>query len=202
MAARYALCTVIDEAVLNTPWGAQSDWAGQSLLVTFHRESGGGDKFFRVLERVIGEPASLRGAARAAARVSRARLRRPVSARRARAGAARRSAPEPLSRYSDRARLRRGRSVAALARCRRSTQPGRASRAALGGRGRVRCSCCSARSCSIVRGSGSVPDPINATLANVGLQPLFAARARGASTSSESQTLLAAPDLAGIAGRR
>jgi len=57
MAARYALCTVIDEAVLNTPWGAQSDWAGQSLLVTFHRESGGGDKFFRVLERVSGEPA-------------------------------------------------------------------------------------------------------------------------------------------------
>ena len=56
MAARYALCTVIDEAVLNTPWGAQSDWAGQSLLVTFHRESGGGDKFFRILERVIGEP--------------------------------------------------------------------------------------------------------------------------------------------------
>jgi len=57
IAARYALCTVIDEAVLNTPWGAQSDWAGQSLLVTFHRESGGGDKFFRILERVIGEPA-------------------------------------------------------------------------------------------------------------------------------------------------
>jgi type VI secretion system protein ImpK len=57
MAARYALCTVIDEAVLNTPWGAQSDWAGQSLLVTFHRESGGGDKFFRIMERVIGEPA-------------------------------------------------------------------------------------------------------------------------------------------------
>jgi type VI secretion system protein ImpK len=57
LAARYALCTVLDEAVLNTPWGAQSDWAGQSLLVTFHRESGGGDKFFRILERVIGEPA-------------------------------------------------------------------------------------------------------------------------------------------------
>jgi type VI secretion system protein ImpK len=57
MAARYALCTVIDEAVLNTPWGAQSDWAGQSLLVTFHRESGGGDKFFRILERVLGEAA-------------------------------------------------------------------------------------------------------------------------------------------------
>jgi type VI secretion system protein ImpK len=56
LAARYALCTVIDEAVLNTPWGAQSGWAGQSLLVTFHRESAGGDKFFRILDRVISEP--------------------------------------------------------------------------------------------------------------------------------------------------
>ena len=33
LAARYALCTAIDEAVLNTPWGAQSDWSSQSLLV-------------------------------------------------------------------------------------------------------------------------------------------------------------------------
>src|SRR5215472_5044196 len=43
LAARYALCTVLDEAVLNTPWGAQSGWANQSLLVTFHRESFGGE---------------------------------------------------------------------------------------------------------------------------------------------------------------
>src|SRR5580692_8458042 len=26
LAARYALCSVIDEAVLNTPWGAESGW--------------------------------------------------------------------------------------------------------------------------------------------------------------------------------
>jgi type VI secretion system protein ImpK len=56
LAARYALCTVIDEAVLNTPWGAQSGWAGQSLLVTFHRESSGGEKFFQILDRVMSEP--------------------------------------------------------------------------------------------------------------------------------------------------
>jgi type VI secretion system protein ImpK len=56
LAARYALCTVIDEAVLNTPWGAQSNWAGQSLLVTFHRESSGGEKFFQILDRVMTEP--------------------------------------------------------------------------------------------------------------------------------------------------
>ena len=56
LAARYALCTVIDEAVLNTPWGAQSGWSSQSLLVTFHRESSGGEKFFQILDRVSGEP--------------------------------------------------------------------------------------------------------------------------------------------------
>lgn len=55
IAARYILCTVLDEAVLNTPWGAQSGWAGRSLLVTFHRESSGGEKFFQILERVTSE---------------------------------------------------------------------------------------------------------------------------------------------------
>jgi type VI secretion system protein ImpK len=52
LAARYALCTAIDEAVLNTPWGAQSGWAAQSLLVTFHREAQGGEKFFQILDRL------------------------------------------------------------------------------------------------------------------------------------------------------
>jgi type VI secretion system protein ImpK len=56
MAARYALCTAIDEAVLNTPWGSQSGWSSQSLLVTFHREAFGGEKFFQILERVNTEP--------------------------------------------------------------------------------------------------------------------------------------------------
>jgi type VI secretion system protein ImpK len=56
LAARYALCSVIDEAVLNTPWGAESGWAARSLLVTFHRESFGGEKVFQLVDRVLKEP--------------------------------------------------------------------------------------------------------------------------------------------------
>jgi type VI secretion system protein ImpK len=54
--ARYVLCTFVDSAVLNTPWGAQGDWAGQSLLVLFHKEVSGGEKFFDILERLRGNP--------------------------------------------------------------------------------------------------------------------------------------------------
>jgi type VI secretion system protein ImpK len=56
LAARYALCTVLDEAVTNTPWGVEGNWSSQSLLITFHREAAGGEKFFQILERVSGEP--------------------------------------------------------------------------------------------------------------------------------------------------
>jgi type VI secretion system protein ImpK len=56
LAARYALCSVIDEAVLNTPWGAESGWAARSLLVTFHRESSGGEKVFQIIDRVLNDP--------------------------------------------------------------------------------------------------------------------------------------------------
>jgi type VI secretion system protein ImpK len=56
LAARYALCTAVDEAVMNTPWGSQSGWSGQSLLVTFHREVFGGEKFFQILERISTQP--------------------------------------------------------------------------------------------------------------------------------------------------
>jgi len=45
LAARYALCATLDEAVLSTPWGAQSEWAQQTLLVQLHREAWGGEKF-------------------------------------------------------------------------------------------------------------------------------------------------------------
>jgi len=52
-AARYALCATLDEAVLSTPWGAQSEWAGQTLLVTLHRETWGGEKFFEMLDGIL-----------------------------------------------------------------------------------------------------------------------------------------------------
>ncbi|MEQ1759517.1 MAG: type IVB secretion system protein IcmH/DotU [Vicinamibacterales bacterium] len=56
-AARYALCSTIDEAVLSTPTGAHSDWGQQSLLVALHREAWGGEKVFEVIERISQDPA-------------------------------------------------------------------------------------------------------------------------------------------------
>lgn len=57
LAARYVLCTVLDETVLNTPWGSQSVWATRTLLSTFHNETWGGEKFFQLLDRLLQEPA-------------------------------------------------------------------------------------------------------------------------------------------------
>jgi type VI secretion system protein ImpK len=57
LAARYALCAALDEAVLSTPWGAQSEWAQQTLLVALHREAWGGEKFFEMLNRISRDPA-------------------------------------------------------------------------------------------------------------------------------------------------
>ncbi len=57
LAARYALCAGLDEAVLSTPWGAQSEWAQHPLLVTLHREAWGGEKFFEMLDRISADPA-------------------------------------------------------------------------------------------------------------------------------------------------
>ena len=57
LAARYALCSAIDEAALSTPWGAHSEWRQQTLLVTLHREAWGGEKFFDMLGRILQDPA-------------------------------------------------------------------------------------------------------------------------------------------------
>ncbi len=56
LAARYVLCTLLDETVLGTPWGSESVWSAQSLLSTFHNETWGGEKFFMILERMAQEP--------------------------------------------------------------------------------------------------------------------------------------------------
>ena len=57
LAARYILCTLIDEIVLSTPWGSNSVWSEQSLLSMFHNETWGGEKFFLMLDRMTQEPA-------------------------------------------------------------------------------------------------------------------------------------------------
>lgn len=56
--ARYILCALLDETVLNTSWGAESAWASQSLLSAFHNETGGGEKFFMLLDRWMQQPRS------------------------------------------------------------------------------------------------------------------------------------------------
>ena len=57
LSARYALCAGLDEAVLSTPWGDQSEWAQHPLLVALHREAWGGEKFFDMLDRISQDPA-------------------------------------------------------------------------------------------------------------------------------------------------
>ena len=53
--ARYCLCTAVDEAAALTPWGG-SIWSSQSLLVMFHNETWGGEKFFQLLSRLVQNP--------------------------------------------------------------------------------------------------------------------------------------------------
>ena len=57
LAARYVLCAGIDEAVLSTASGAQSEWSQHPLLVALHREAWGGEKFFEMLDRISADPA-------------------------------------------------------------------------------------------------------------------------------------------------
>src|SRR3546814_14660023 len=40
---------------MNTPWGGQSGWAAKTLLVAFHGESYGGEKFFLILDRLCAD---------------------------------------------------------------------------------------------------------------------------------------------------
>lgn len=54
--ARYVLCALLDESVLDTPWGSQSIWASKGLLVSFHNETWGGEKFYEALERLLAFP--------------------------------------------------------------------------------------------------------------------------------------------------
>ncbi len=58
--SRYVLCTVLDEAVLSTPWGNSSGWAQQSLLSLFHKEVSGGERFFDLLKSLAQNPAKNR----------------------------------------------------------------------------------------------------------------------------------------------
>jgi type VI secretion system protein ImpK len=56
-AARYALCTLLDETIASTAWGS-GVWGTRSLLVAFHNEASGGEKVFLILQRLSQNPAA------------------------------------------------------------------------------------------------------------------------------------------------
>jgi len=54
--ASYVMCSFIDEAAMNTPWGSQANWSQHNLLSTFHNEVGGGERFFSLLKKLAENP--------------------------------------------------------------------------------------------------------------------------------------------------
>lgn len=56
IAARYLLCSFIDEVVSTSPWGQSHKWSQESLLSYFHNETYGGEGFFKLLERAQQQP--------------------------------------------------------------------------------------------------------------------------------------------------
>ncbi|MBQ0946251.1 DotU family type VI secretion system protein [Ideonella sp. 4Y16] len=52
IAARYILCTLLDEMAASTPWGGSGVWSAQSLLVQFHNETWGGEKVFQLMSKL------------------------------------------------------------------------------------------------------------------------------------------------------
>jgi type VI secretion system protein ImpK len=52
----YALCALIDEVVLSTPWGSKSAWPKQSLVATFHNEVVSGNRMLEVAEALEARP--------------------------------------------------------------------------------------------------------------------------------------------------
>jgi type VI secretion system protein ImpK len=54
--AHYILCAFLDDAVMSTPWGTNSPWSRQSLLVAYHNDTQGGDRMFHFAEQMEREP--------------------------------------------------------------------------------------------------------------------------------------------------
>ena len=52
----YALCALIDEVVLSTPWGSRSTWPKQTLVATFHNEVISGDRMLEIAEALEARP--------------------------------------------------------------------------------------------------------------------------------------------------
>ncbi|MDR1057492.1 MAG: type IVB secretion system protein IcmH/DotU [Coxiellaceae bacterium] len=53
IAARYALCSLLDEVITLTPWGQKNHWSEKDLLSLFHNEKYGGSRFFSIIDRAL-----------------------------------------------------------------------------------------------------------------------------------------------------
>lgn len=58
IAARYALCCLLDEVIKATAWGQKNNWAEKNLLFLFHNENYGGERFFAIIDRTLGNIAA------------------------------------------------------------------------------------------------------------------------------------------------
>ena len=54
-AARYALCALLDETILNSRWSYKDQWADRPLQLEYFGEHMAGERFFDLLDRVRGK---------------------------------------------------------------------------------------------------------------------------------------------------
>lgn len=53
---KYALCALIDETILSSPWGQQSGWANQGLVLQYYQDTKAGERFFLGLNKILELP--------------------------------------------------------------------------------------------------------------------------------------------------
>lgn len=52
LAARYCLCSMLDEGILGTQWGQENLWSKRCLLSIIQKETWGGERFYIILEEM------------------------------------------------------------------------------------------------------------------------------------------------------
>ncbi len=54
--ARYLVCATVDDLIMSTEWGTQSQWASKGLVSTVEQETWGGERFFSMVEQALADP--------------------------------------------------------------------------------------------------------------------------------------------------
>ncbi len=55
----YALAASVDDAVLKTEWGYDSNWSSRTMISVFFHEAWGGERFFSLLQQMLSAPQAL-----------------------------------------------------------------------------------------------------------------------------------------------